>query len=131
MNFLLDTHVLLWSLLEPHRLSEKARRALADEENTLFISPVTTWEIAVLSERGRINVKDSSTTNWIRKVLSSVPLKEAPLSHEIALRSREIDLPHQDPADRFIAATCEVSDLVLITADERLLSCKDIQTMAP
>jgi PIN domain nuclease of toxin-antitoxin system len=130
MNLLLDTHILLWSLLEPHRLSERAREALSGQENTLWISPITTWEIAVLAERGRIEIKGTSPAKWIRKVLGSVPLKAAPLNHEVALSSRLVDLPHQDPADRFIAATALVYDLVLLTADERLLACEAIQTMA-
>jgi PIN domain nuclease of toxin-antitoxin system len=47
---------------------------------------------------------------------------------EVAVESRAIRLPHQDPADRFLAATARVHDLALVTADARLLECPDIQT---
>lgn len=55
--------------------------------------------------------------------------KEAPLTHEIALASQQLGL-HPDPADRFLAATAEVLDLTLVTADARLLACRDIQTLS-
>jgi PIN domain nuclease of toxin-antitoxin system len=59
---------------------------------------------------------------WIRSVLAKVPFKEAPLNHEVALKSRSLTFTHQDPADRFLAATAVVCDLTLVTADERLLN---------
>ena len=55
--------------------------------------------------------------------------REAPLTHEIALVARQLPL-HQDPADRILAATAEVLDLTLVTADERLLGLGTIRTMA-
>ena len=48
-------------------------------------------------------------------------MREAPLTHEVALESRRIVLPHGDPADRLIAATARVLHLILVTADERLM----------
>jgi PIN domain nuclease of toxin-antitoxin system len=48
----------------------------------------------------------------------------------VAIQSRRITLPHQDPADRFLAATAQVYDLTLVTADERLLHSNDFATMA-
>ena len=57
-------------------------------------------------------------------------MKEAPITHEIAAESRRIGLTHRDPADRFLAATAKVLDLTLVTADKRLLACKEIRTLA-
>jgi PIN domain nuclease of toxin-antitoxin system len=74
-----------------------------------------------LIEKGRIEI-DSDPIDWIREIFSTVPLKEAPLNHEVAIQSRRIKLPHKDPADRFIAATAVVYGLTLVTADERLLA---------
>ena len=62
-------------------------------------------------------------------MLARAPLREAPVNHEVALQSRSIDLKHQDPADRFIAATALVYDLVLVTADKRLLESEQVRTM--
>ncbi len=130
MKLLLDTHILLWSLLEPQRLSPDVTAELEDPESELWISPISTWEIAVLAEKGRIVINSSSPSKWLSEVLSTVPLKEAPLNHEVAIQSRLVELGHQDPADRFIAATALVHDLVLVTADRRLLDSSQIRTMS-
>lgn len=130
MRLLLDTHILLWSLLEPAKLSPEPTQALGNPDNELWISPISIWEIAVLAEKGRVLIEAPSHTRWIRDVLSCVPLKEAAFTHEVALQSRSVDLAHQDPADRFIAATALVYDLVLVTADHRLLGSRQLRTMA-
>jgi PIN domain nuclease of toxin-antitoxin system len=121
MNLLLDTHILLWSLLEPSRLSRRISLELENDDNHLWISPITTWETLILIEKGRIEI-DLDPIEWVHEIFSTVPLKEAPLNHEVAIQSRRIQLPHKDPADRFIAATAVVYGLTLVTADERLLS---------
>ena len=130
MRFLLDTHVVLWSLLEPGEISPEVKGALENPHNELWISPMTVWEILVLDGKGRIELDAPSPEEWIREMLESVPFMEAPLNCEIALTSRDVDLAHQDPADRFIAATAVVHDLVLITADKRLLASAQLQTMS-
>ena len=129
MRCLLDTHILLWSLLEPDRLAAPVREALEDAGNELWISPISLWEICLLVEKGRVVVDSADPESWIRAVLSTVPLIEAPLTGEVALRSRTVELPHQDPADRFLAATALVFDLVLLTADERLLNSSQLNTL--
>jgi PIN domain nuclease of toxin-antitoxin system len=63
---------------------------------------------------------------WLARATSGI--REAPLTHEIALVARQLPL-HQDPADRILAATAEVLDLTLVTADERLLGLGTIRTM--
>ena len=120
MNFLLDTHVWLWSLIAPARLSSAIQAALIEPQHTLYLSPISVWEAMLLIERGRIQV-DSTPAEWVTLALTKSPLREASLTHAIAVRSRTISLPHQDPADRFIAATALVLDLTLITADLHLL----------
>ena len=56
-------------------------------------------------------------------------MHEAPLNHEVALASRAITVGHEDPADRFLAATAAIYDLVLATADARLLAGKGFRTL--
>src|SRR3989339_869491 len=121
MKLLLDTHILLWSLLKPEELSSSMVAALEDEKNDIWLSPISTWEIMLLIERGRVEVKGDDPGKWIKNVLSSLPIKEAPLTHEVAIQSRMIKLPHQDPADRFIMASALVYDLTLMTIDQKLI----------
>ena len=129
MRILLDTHILLWSVLDPGRLSGQAAAELENPVNELWLSPISTWEIALLAERRRITTNACAPGEWLRALLSRVPLKEAPMNHEVALRGRALDLEHQDPADRFIAATALVYDLILMTADERLLQSRQVRTV--
>ena len=129
MNLLLDTHILLWSLLEPTKLTLRVKKKLGSRTSELWLSPITTWEVAILAEKGRISLKQSPL-DWIRKVLLAVPFLEAPINHEVAIKSREISLPHQDPADRFLAATAMIYDLTLVTSDEYLLAYPDLPTLA-
>ncbi|MGH8652901.1 MAG: type II toxin-antitoxin system VapC family toxin [Gammaproteobacteria bacterium] len=124
---MLDTHILLRSLLEPKRLAKRVALALEAPENELWLSPITTWEVLMLAEKGRVLLNPEPKA-WIRKAYRTMPFKEAPLNHEVALVSRDLRLPHQDPADRFLAATALVYDLVLVTSDERLFRSKALTT---
>ena len=85
------------------------------------MSPITTWEVIVLAEKGRIRLKDEPVA-WMETALNSLPFRQAALNHEVAMKSLQIKLPHQDPADRLIAATAEVYDLVLVTSDKDLIN---------
>ena len=126
MKLLLDTHVWLWALSDPSRLSRRVRAELTRPENELWLSPVSTWEALLLNARGRIRLP-VNLADWLAN--STGHLREAPFTHEIVLLSQQLPLPHRDPADRFLAATAQVMDLTLVTADDQLLSLGTIRTM--
>lgn len=131
MNLLLDTHVWLWSHLEPERIGRKAREAMRDPASRLWLSPISAWEFLLLCDRGRLKLKEGTTpSDWIDAALSRAPMQDAPLTREVALRSRSLRFAHEDPADRFLAATADVYELTLVTADERLLRGKGYRTLA-
>lgn len=124
-SLLLDTHVWLWSLLDSRRLSPNALNLLTSETVSLHLSSISIWETLLLAERGRLELR-GDRFRWIRGALSESPVTESPVTIEVALASRSIRLAHEDPADRFIAATAKVFGLTLLTADQRLLACPDI-----
>jgi len=129
-KYLLDTHILLWSLIAPSYLSEEVAKELDDPAHELWLSPITTWEIIILSEKGRIEL-DASPVSWMKNVLSTLPFQEATLNHEVAMQSRDVRLPHQDPADRFIAASAIVYGLTLVTADKNLINGASAYSVFP
>lgn len=129
MRLLLDTHIWLWSLLAPEHLSRPVARALENRANELWLSAISTWELVALVERKRLTL-DDPVDIWVAEAMRRAPLREAPLTHEVALASRAIALPHRDPADRLIAATARVLGLTLVTADERILGAKVVPTLA-
>lgn len=120
LKYLLDTHILLWSLLEPARLTKRTVKALSDANSEIWISPITTWEILMLSQKNRIKLK-GDPEKWLETVFAQVPFKEAPLTHEVALATSRITLGNSDPADRFLAATALVYSLTLVTSDNYLI----------
>lgn len=128
MRLLLDTHIWLWGLLEPDRLSDTVKRACLSHESELRLSSISVWEALLLAERGRIAL-DPDPRRWLRKAMTGAPIVETPVTVDVALASRAVDLEHQDPADRFIVATAQVLGLTLVTADARLLRCRDIEVL--
>jgi len=127
LKLLLDTHIWIWSLARPKQLSQRVHRELNDQNNELWLSPVSTWEALLLNSKGRIHLQDN-VRDWIAR--ATMHLREAPLTHEIVVVAQELPLPHQDPADRFLAATADVLGLTLVTADHRLLGLGTIATLA-
>lgn len=128
MRLLLDTHIWLWAALEPDRLQPSVQRALIEADER-WLSPVTVWETLLLAERGRLDL-GTSPAEWIQRQLRAAPMRDAPLDRETALASRSVALPHEDPADRFLAATAMVRGLTLVTADRRLLDAAGVPTLA-
>lgn len=128
MNLLLDTHFILWCASEPELLPSKVSTELEGPGNSLWYSPISVWETILLAEKGRISV-GSDIPGSTRSLFQSLPLKEAPLNLEVAIQSRTVDLPHQDPGDRFLAATAKVYELTLVTADSRILAAEDISLL--
>lgn len=129
MKLLLDTHIWLWALLDPERLSQAVRTALASSENEIWLSPISVWEALLLAERGRVRV-DTAPDEWVERMVRALPRREAALTHDIAVASRRLTLSHEDPADRFLAATALVLGLTLVTADARLTSSAEYAVMA-
>jgi PIN domain nuclease of toxin-antitoxin system len=130
VNYLLDTHIWLWSLLEPERLTPRVLDAITADDARLWLSPLSVWEALLLIERKRI-VVEGTPEQWIREALTRAPVEEAPVTNEVAFASRALKTRHRDPVDRFLAATAEMFDFTLITADASLIRLKSLRTLSP
>jgi len=129
MKFLLDTHIWLWSLRDPARLERRVTRALESQASELWLSPLSIWELILLAEKGRIPLP-APAEDWAVRALELLPLKEAPVTFQVALATRHVHLPHRDPVDLFLAATARAFDLTLVTADEHLIRGKGFSVLA-
>ena len=127
MKLLLDTHIWLWALGNPSKLSKRVRAELENPANEIWVSAVSTWEALMLNAKNRVQLP-SDLEAWFTRATSHT--REAPLTHEIAFVAHRLPLPHRDPADRFLAATAKLLGLVLVTQDPELLGLGDIQTLA-
>jgi PIN domain nuclease of toxin-antitoxin system len=126
LKLLLDTHIWLWSVLEPERLGKRVRLVLASPEHELRLSVVSIWEALLLHKKKRVYL-GPDPVRWMR--LATRSSQEVPLTQDIVVAAHELEL-HNDPADRFLAATAMVLDLTLVTADARLLGLANIATLA-
>ncbi len=127
MKLLLDTHIWLWSLREPGRIAKRIQNILNEPANELWLSPISTWEALTLQRKNKIQLH-TDPISWVTR--NTAQLREAPLTHEIVVTAHLLQLPHADPADRFLAATAKVLGLTLVTSDENLLGLGDIATLS-
>ncbi len=129
MRLLLDTHIWIWSLTDPARLMPTVASALAEPDNELWLSSVSVWEFLVLVRKQRLRVSGDAQ-QWLTDALARAPVREAPITHAVAMESERLSLPHWDPADRFIAATARLLEARLVTADQRLIEAKGVKVLA-
>ena len=128
MRLLLDTHVWIWTQELTSSLGPQATAALIDSETSLYVSPISTLEIARLAERGTVEI-DGPLDTWVAETLDSLFCTTIEISHEIA--GAAYSLPtglHKAPADRLLVATARLHDLTLLTADERILDYRHVET---
>ena len=121
---LLDTHTWLWLVADDARLGPAARAAISADiaVDALFLSPISLWEIALKSSRGKLELRLPIRT-WIHQALSLTGVHLANITAEIACACAELPGDfHGDPADRLIAATARIEGMTLITHDRTLLA---------
>lgn len=119
----LDTHVLLWSLLEPDQISREIKQeiSLAQEDNNLVICSISLWEIAMLNFKKRINIYEP-VKDFLKSITNINGLAVQDISSEVAAESVLLmDDFHGDPADRIIVATTKIKGATLITRDQKIL----------
>jgi len=125
MKLLLDTHIWIWCVSAPERLSRAVTRELNNSHNQIWLSPVSIWEAMLLHRRGRIGIPEGFST-WLSRALTIASFIEAPFTFEVAEALSDINLPHGDPADLFLAASARAFGLTLVTSDRNLLRTKQI-----
>lgn len=129
MKILLDTHIWIWYLFDDPLLSQNLKTAIADPANEIWLSPITIWEILLLGKKGKLSLPPDPVT-WIENALDLLETREAPLNNAIAILSRELECPHEDPADRFLAATAIHYNLQLATVDRNLVATSSVPTIS-
>ena len=116
MRLLLDTHVLLWAIAEPARLSKRARRLLADESNDLLFSAASIWEIQLKRRAGKLTLPGHP--GFLQQHILRLGVQEVlSITPEHAYRVLSLPAGHKDPFDCLLAAQCLAEDLPLVTAD--------------
>lgn len=129
MKLLLDTHVLLWVVGDADRLKFETRGVLAEAGNTVFVSVVSLWEIAVQCRIGKLEADVASIAAQLAPA-SKLQLLGITPRHLITLDNLQFREQHRDPFDHLIIAQAMCEDMMLVTQD-RNASLYPVQTMAP
>jgi PIN domain nuclease of toxin-antitoxin system len=116
-RLLLDTNVVVWLLLSDHdAVSDKAVDAMLDERNTVCLSAVSVWEIAIKRSRGQLDIEPS----WMR-VLSRLNFDPLPITFAHARQVEDLPWHHRDPFDRLLVAQAMLEEHALVSADPQLV----------
>jgi PIN domain nuclease of toxin-antitoxin system len=115
---LLDTHLVLWAALQPHRLPAKAAKLLGSRDADAAFSVATLWEVAIKTSLGRpdFNVDAADLRRW----LLSERFAELPIAPSHVLQVAHLPWHHRDPFDRLLVAQAQVESITLWTADTAL-----------
>lgn len=123
MNLLLDTHILIWTLNDDTKLSKKAREMICDENNIVFYSVISLWEISIKHSAHPENVEFSSRDiiSYCSKAnLYPLELRDKHILSLETLRREENAPPHHDPFDRMLIAQAKSENMVFLTHDSLL-----------
>jgi len=124
----LDTHAWIWWAVESSRLSARARGAIEQAE-TLGISAISCWEVAMLVEKGRLKL-DRDVLAFIRQALALPRVQLLALSPEVAVAAARLSPGSPaDPADRMIAASALEADAPVVSRDTRLKGLPGLKTI--
>jgi PIN domain nuclease of toxin-antitoxin system len=115
LRLLLDTHVLIWALSDPNRLTAKSRAAIKAEENKVFVSVVSPWEVAIKGRREGLRLPDRLDEELDRRRFELLPVL---LRHTDPIES--MPHHHRDPFDRMLVAQAVTDGLTIVTADRKL-----------
>jgi PIN domain nuclease of toxin-antitoxin system len=119
MNLLLDTHVLLWWLDDNPTLSKKAKAAIADGKNLVFVSAAVIWEIRIKQALGKLDIPPD-----FRQVLNLQPFEKLDITVDHAHVVGDLPAYHRDPFDRMLVAQAKIEGMTLVSRDVHLKKYK-------
>ena len=115
MRLLLDTHAYIWFGLDDGRLSTKARSAISSSDNEVFVSAASTWEMAIKSALGKLEIQGSLEANL--QEAQKLGFIQLPIYWKHTQASAALPLLHNDPFDRLLAAQSKTENLSLVSLD--------------
>ncbi len=127
MRILLDTHVLLWSIMQSTRIDGNARTAIESTENEVFFSAANVWEIAIKTQAQRLRLPISPED--LARAARAAGFAELPIDSEAAGRVATLPMHHRDPFDRILIAQAMAMPARLFTVDKKLVPYSDLITL--
>lgn len=126
----LDTHVWVWWIDDPTRLSDAQRQAISNtEDDTIGVSIISCWEIAKIYEYGRLELP-FEISEWFDVALAYPGISLLNLTPEIAIESTRLPGEfHRDPFDQMIVATARLNECPLVTSDGKIIRYPHVQSV--
>lgn len=115
MKVLLDSHIALWAMAAPKKLSQQSRKIIEKGDTDIYVSSASIWELRLKETRGKLKIPENFET-----ILREENIQELPISWIHSKVSVELPEIHSDPFDRILIAQAAVEDLVLVTQDRKI-----------
>jgi PIN domain nuclease of toxin-antitoxin system len=116
VNYLLDTHIILWWLTNPKLITPRAHKIISDKDNRIFVSTASLWEMAIKKSLGRLTLPRN-----IVEILQTEGFQIISIEHEEALGISDLPQIHQDPFDRMLVMQAKLYSCALITRDKNIM----------
>ncbi|MEH1958096.1 MAG: type II toxin-antitoxin system VapC family toxin [Nostoc sp.] len=116
MKLLLDTQCWLWWFAQPERLNEEAIAHIADENNELWLSVASIWEIGIKVAIGKLPLPDP-LDSYISSRMAQLGMRSLEITASHALQAAALPLHHRDPFDRMLIAQAQIEEMTLVSAD--------------
>jgi PIN domain nuclease of toxin-antitoxin system len=116
MRLLLDTHVIIWWVMESHRLRPRVVSKLLDADTVIYASPVSAWEISRKRHIGKLDFSDEFIAEFGTRV-QQLGWYQLPLTIEHTIAAAQLPGEHKDPFDRMLAGQALVEELTVVTVD--------------
>lgn len=119
MKYIVDTHILIWSFIDPERINEKSRKVLLDEENTIYYSQFSLWEISIKYALGKLKLEKKAPDQFYEELENSFFVCKMVNNQEL-ISFYKLPIEHKDPFDRAIIWQSIQNDLILISNDGKM-----------
>ncbi len=113
---LIDSHILVWLLYEPEKISRDAQKLL-EEANNVYLSPVSLWELALKFNKHKLAYSPQELMEGTKEL----NLEMMPLLDQHIITSTTLKMSHKDPLDTMLVAQSEAEGCVFLTADIRIM----------
>ena len=120
MKYLLDTHTFIWSFMCPDKLSKRVFSIISDANNTIYVSPITFWEIAIKHRLGKINLGKINPIH-LPNIASEYDFSILPLDayDYVTISNLPVKGDHQDPFDQMLVHNALRKNLILLSVDKK------------
>ena len=119
MNYLVDTHILLWSFLETDKLSKEIKSILLDENNEIYYSPISLWEISIKYGLKKLSLNGGTPDDFLRELANSYYHCKTIDAIDL-ITNYKLPIHHKDPFDRFLIWESIRNDFVFISMDQNI-----------